>query len=114
MRRMEQFDFTDSPLTQDARGTIRVTGSRITLDTLVSCFKQGDTPEDIQEGFPSLSLAQINGVISWYLNHTAEAEEYLEKEEAEAEEIRKRIQSTPSYKELQELIRQRREQLLRN
>ena len=114
MRRMEQFDFTDSPLHQDDRGAIRVIGSRITLDTLVSCFKQGDTPEEIQEGFPSLSLAQIKGVIAWYLNHTGEAEEYLEKGEAEAEQIRKRIQSTPRYKELQQLIKQRRSELIKN
>ena len=114
MQRMEQFDFTDSPLHQDDQGRIRVIGSRITLDTIVHIWKRGDTPEEIHEGFPSLSLGQINGVISWYLNHTSEADEYLEKEEAEAEEIRKRIQSTPRYQELQELIKQRREQLIKN
>lgn len=104
---MEHFDFTDSPLHQDCRGVIRVIGSRITLDTLVHKFNAGDTPEDLHDGFPSLSLEQINGVIAWYLNHTAEADEYLAKGEAEAEELRKRIQSTPRYKELSELIKQR-------
>jgi len=110
---MEQFDFTGSPLHLDDRGAIRVIGSRITLDTLVDAYKQGDTPEDIQDGFPSLSLTQIKGVIAWYLNHTAEADEYLEKGEAEAEELRKRIQSEPGYKEFNEMIKQRWEQLLK-
>jgi hypothetical protein len=67
LRRMEQFDYTDSPLHQDVEGSIRVIGSRITLDTLVHKFQLGDTPEDLHEGFPSLSLAQIRAVIAWYL-----------------------------------------------
>ena len=107
MRSMEQLDFTDSPLHLDDRGAIRVIGSRITLDTLVAKFKLGDTPEDLHEGFPSLSLAQIKGVIAWYLNHTAEADEYLAKGDAEAEEILKRIESDPRHKELRELVKQR-------
>ena len=115
MRRMEQFDFTDSPLHQDDRGAIRVIGSRITLDTLVNRFKLGDTPEDLHDGFPSLSFAQVKGVITWYLNHTAEADEYLAKGKAEAEALRQEIESEPSYIEfrekLRERIKQRREQL---
>ena len=111
---MEQFDFTDSPLHQDDKGAIRVIGSRITLDTIVHRFQVGDTPEDIEDGFPTLSLAQIKSVIAWYLNHTAEADEYLAQGEAEAEETRKRIQSTPRYKELEELLKKRRAQLIKN
>ena len=115
---MEQFDFTNSPLHQDDQGAIRVIGSRITLDTLVSRFKQGDTPEDIQDGFPSLSLTQIKRVIAWYLNHTAEADQYLKEVDEKAEALRREIQSTPKYKEFSELIKQRikerREQLIKN
>jgi len=59
MRRMEQFDFTDSPLFMDDRGRIRVIDSRITLDILVHKFQRGDTAEDLHDGYPSLSLPQI-------------------------------------------------------
>jgi uncharacterized protein (DUF433 family) len=110
---MEHFDFTDSPLHQDCRGAIRVIGSRITLDTLVHKFKGGRTPEELQKSFPSLSLAQINGVIAWYLNHTAEADEYLAKGDAEEEELIERLQSDPRHKELRQLMMQRWEQLLK-
>ena len=110
---MEQFDFTDSPLHLDDRGAIRVIGSRITLDTLVGAYQRGDTLEEIHEGFPSLSLAQIQSVIAWYLNHTSEADEYLAKGDAEEEELIKRIQSDPRHKELRELIKQRWEQVLK-
>jgi uncharacterized protein (DUF433 family) len=57
---MKQLDFTHTaPLYQEADGTIRLKGSRVTLDTLIGATKRGDTPEQIQQGFPSLSLAQI-------------------------------------------------------
>jgi len=108
---MEQFDFTNSPLRQDTEGTIRVIGSRITLDTLVHKWQRGNTFEEIQDGFPSLSLDQIKGVIAWYLNHTAAADEYLEEREAEAEALRKEIVSQPSYIALNEEIKRRWKQL---
>jgi len=110
---MEQFDFTDSPLHQDGRGVIRVIGSRITLDTLVHIYQRGDTLEEIHEGFPSLSLEQIKGVIAWYLNHTAEANEYLAIGETKAEELRKEIENDPRHKELRELLKRRWEQLIK-
>ena len=108
---MEQFDFTDSPLHQDDRGVIRVIGSRITLDTLVNKYNAGDTPEDLHEGFPSLSLEQIKSVIAWYHNHIAEAEEYLQEGQAKFEALRREIESRPGYKEHRELIKQRWAQL---
>jgi uncharacterized protein (DUF433 family) len=108
---MEQFDFTNSPLRQDAEGTIRVIGSRITLDTLVGIWKRGDSLEEIQDGFPTLSLDQIKAVIAWYLNHTAAADEYLEEQETEAEALRKEIQSQPGYMEFNEEAKRRWQQL---
>ncbi|HET6851024.1 MAG TPA: DUF433 domain-containing protein [Pyrinomonadaceae bacterium] len=108
---MEQFDFTGSPLHQDDRGAIRVIGSRITLDTLMAAYQRGDAVEEIHDGFPSLSLAQIKSVIAWYLTHTSEADEYLAKGDAEEEELIKRLQSDPRHKERRELLKQRWEQL---
>ncbi len=108
---MEQFDFTGSPLHQDDRGAIRVIGSRITFDTLMGAYQRGDSLEEIYEGFPSLSLAQIKSVIDWYLTHTAEADKYLAKGDAEEEELIKRLQSDPRHQELRELIKQRWEQM---
>jgi Protein of unknown function (DUF433). len=115
---MEQFDFTGSPLHLDDRGAIRVIGSRITLDTLVGAYKRGDTLEEIHEGFPSLSFNQIKSVLAWYLAHTAEADEYLREVDEKAEALRREIQSTPKYKELSELLKQRikerQKQLIKN
>ena len=48
-----------TPLVQEADGTVRISGSRVTLDTLVGAFQKGATAEQIQDSFPSISLRQI-------------------------------------------------------
>ena len=102
------------PLHEDSYGSVRVIGSRITLDTIVGCFKMGDTAEDIQDGFPSLSLAQINAVIGWYLKNRAEVDEYLREREVEAEKLRREIESRPESIAFKARLRSRIEQLTKN
>ena len=100
-------------LTQEADGTVRITGSRVTLDTIIGAFQKGATAEQIQDSFPSLSLAQIYGAIAWYLDHQAEAEDYLKERNAEAETIRQEIENQPEQAAFRETMRQRREQLIK-
>ncbi|HEX6718588.1 MAG TPA: DUF433 domain-containing protein [Pyrinomonadaceae bacterium] len=99
------------PLAQWDDGSIRVGGTRITLDTIVHRFQVGDTPEEIQDGFPSLTLAQINETIAWYLNHK-EGDEYLTERDREAEKILRELESDPENqarrKELHRRIAERR------
>jgi uncharacterized protein (DUF433 family) len=112
---MRQLNFTQTaPLSLDSEGTIRLTGSRITFDTLVAAFKKGDTAGQIQDGFPSLSLSQIYGAIAWYLEHQAEAEDYLKERETEAEAIRQEIENQPGQAAFRETIRQRRDLLIKS
>lgn len=92
---------------------MRLTGSRVTFDTLVAAFKKGNTAEQIQASFPSLSLAQIYGAVAWYLDHQDEAEDYLKQRQAEANEIRLEIESQPKYAEFRDTIRQRLAQLIK-
>jgi len=108
---MKQLEFTHTtPLHQDADGTIRLKGSRVTLETLVGALKRGDTPEQIQEGFPSLSLAQVSAAIAWYFNNQVDADNYLNQRAVEAETFRHQIESRPEYAAFRLMIRQRREQ----
>lgn len=94
-------------------GSIRVIGSRITLDTLVGFFRQGKTVEGLACSFPTLSLEQIKAVINWYLTHQREADEYLEESEAEAEAVWKKISSKPEYKAFHEEMLRRKQEFLR-
>jgi len=94
------------PLAYWDDGSIRVGGTRITLDTIIHRFQVGDTLEEIHDGFPSLTLTQINDTITWYLNNQVEADEYLEERDAEAEKILQEIKSNPEYQaRRQELYR---------
>jgi uncharacterized protein (DUF433 family) len=52
-----------APLTQWEDGSIRVKGSRVTLDSIVHHFKLGATAEQILYSFPSLTLRDIYGAI---------------------------------------------------
>ncbi|HEY0546815.1 MAG TPA: DUF433 domain-containing protein [Pyrinomonadaceae bacterium] len=105
-------DMQNTPLTVSDDGTIRVKGSRVTLDVIVRQFKQGATAEQILEDFPALNLRDVYGTIYYYLDHEEEVEEYLTKQKDAADEIRKFIESKIDSKMLRERIRTKRKQLV--
>jgi uncharacterized protein (DUF433 family) len=112
---MKRFNFPETvPLNQWDDGSIRVIGSRVTLDTLVHKFQVGDTFEGLHEGFPSVSVAQIKAIIGWYFEHKAEADEYLREGEEEAEKMFQELASRPESIALRERLRSFREQRLKN
>lgn len=76
------------PLAADAAGTFRVGNSRVTLDTVVSAFRDGATAEEIAEQYPAISLGQVYAVIAFYLAHTAEVDDYLKAREQRSAEVR--------------------------
>jgi uncharacterized protein (DUF433 family) len=77
------------PLQTDQYGTIRVGGTRVTLDTVIHAFKAGADAEELAEGFPTLSLADIYIVIGYYLRHREELDAYLAECEEQAREMRR-------------------------
>ena len=44
-----------------------ISGSRISLDSIVYLYRDGSSAEVIQDDFPFLSLEQIHGAIAFYL-----------------------------------------------
>ncbi|MBX3066058.1 MAG: DUF433 domain-containing protein [Anaerolineae bacterium] len=76
------------PLKMDEYGAIRVSGTRVTLDTVIACYQQGDSPEAIHEGFDVLPLNDIYTVIAYYLAHRDELDAYLKHGKEEAERLR--------------------------
>jgi uncharacterized protein (DUF433 family) len=69
-------------------GTYRVAGTRVSLDSVVYAFRRGASPESIQRSFPSLTLEQIYGAITFFLAHQEEIDQYLLDGEAEHEKLR--------------------------
>lgn len=69
----------------------RIKGTRVALDSIIYQFRQGRSPEAIQDAFPALSLSQVYGAIAFYLGHQAELEEYLAHNEATEEQFSQEI-----------------------
>lgn len=85
----------DVPLSVSEDGTIRVTGSRVGLDSVLHYYQQGATAEEIALRFPSLRLADIHSCLAYYLNHQDKVGEYLDRQRDKADELQKRISSDP-------------------
>lgn len=82
-------------LTKLDNGTLRITGTRIPIETVIYRYKQGESAETIQSEFPTLALTDVYAVISHYLSHREEVEEYIAKQERDAEEWRRIIEASP-------------------
>ena len=83
-----------APLTKTDDGVFRIGNTRVTLDTLVSVFKQGMTAEEIAHRYPSLKLADVYATIAYYLNHQEEVDTYLQQRQQHAQDIRRINETT--------------------
>jgi len=66
-------------------GAYRVAGTRVSLDSVVYGFLEGQTAETIAQNFPALTLEQVYGAIAYYLAHRSEIDAYLRQADAEFE-----------------------------
>jgi uncharacterized protein (DUF433 family) len=74
-----------APYVDRYEGFYRVAGTRVSLDSIVYAFIDGDSPEAIAQSFPVLTLEQVYGSIAFYLGHRDEVDRYLRKQEDEYE-----------------------------
>lgn len=82
------------PLTALDDGSIRVSGTRMPLEILVRSHAEGGlSAEQICEKFPRLALADVYAVLAYYHRHRAEVEAYLARQDAAAEELRRRLEA---------------------
>jgi uncharacterized protein (DUF433 family) len=62
------------PIVAGTDGVIRVSGTRVTLDSILVAFNDGATPEEIAQQYPTVPLADIYHLIGYCLRHSAEME----------------------------------------
>jgi uncharacterized protein (DUF433 family) len=65
-----------------------VSGTRVSLDSVVWAFLKGESPEGIAESFPALTLEQVYGAITFYLANRPEIDRHLEQGKAEFARLR--------------------------
>ena len=92
------------PLKADRDGIMRVGGTRVTLDTVVNAFHEGNTAEEIVSRYPALKLADVYAVVSYYLNNREAVTRYLRQQEEEATELWDEIESKPDYRIFRERL----------
>lgn len=54
-----------------------VVGSRVSLDSIVYAFLEGQTAESIAQSLPVLSLEQVYGAVAFYLANRSDVDRYL-------------------------------------
>jgi len=70
-------------------GTLRVGGTRVSLDSLIKAHLEGATAEDIVERFPVLSLADVYLSTGFYLKYKPAVDDYLAQRAQDADSIRR-------------------------
>jgi uncharacterized protein (DUF433 family) len=81
------------PLHLDDGGTCRVARTRVTLESILSLFRRGDTAQEIHQAFPTVPLSEIYATIAYYLKHKEEVDAYLKEAEEIEERVRRQIDS---------------------
>ncbi|HEV2382681.1 MAG TPA: DUF433 domain-containing protein [Terriglobia bacterium] len=71
-------------------------GSRVSLESLIYEFLDGASPESIVDDFPTLSLEQVYGAITFYLANRSELDAYLAETEKSWENARKHQSQLPA------------------
>ncbi len=93
---------------QQQNNIYRLTGSRVSLDSIVYAFWNGESPETICQSFPVLTLEQVYGAIAFYPANRDEVDRYLQQQGAdyEAKRLAARDADWMFYQRLAEAHRQ--------
>ena len=91
----------------DGQGVLRVSDTRVPLDSVVAAFEIGASPETIQQQYPTLSLELVYGAIAYYLSNPESVQNYLHRQEAVWEEWRTKAisRNSPVLERLRALSR---------
>ena|ERR1700680_3777664 len=60
-----------------------ITGTRVSLESVVYAFLRGSSPESIAQSFPVLSLEEVFGAVAHYLANQAEVDQDLRVQDAD-------------------------------
>ncbi len=85
-----------------------VAATRVSLDSVVYAFLEGQTAEGIAQAFPVLTLEQVYGAIAYYLAHHEAVDEHLARSRRDFEEKRRAArEADPTFYQKLAAARQR-------
>jgi len=94
---------------EERNGGHYVAGTRVCLDSIVECFNEGLSPEAILGEFETLTLAQVFGAITYYLENQPAIDVYRARQRQRFEAMRRDAEPLPE--ELRQRLAGAREQL---
>ncbi len=77
-----------APCRLDEDGVLRITGTRVRLDTVIGAFNSGYSAEEILLKYPSLNLTDIYAAITYYLWHREQIDLYLAERQKISDQVR--------------------------
>jgi uncharacterized protein (DUF433 family) len=95
----------DRDFVESRDGSFYLIGSRVPLAHLVLEFQQGEPPEAIRSHYPTLTLEQVYGAITFYLGHKSEVENDIEQRRREEDAYSAAHPTPPDIKEKFERMR---------
>ena len=88
---------------------IRLRGSRVGIEAILSEYLDGALPEEIALNYPPLTLEQVHAAITYYLSHRTAMDEYLDRWTDQGDQVlhQQRQASSPVIDRLTEAQRSR-------
>jgi len=94
-------------ITRTREGLWRVAGTRVSVDSIIHAFWRGATPEQIVQDYEALTLAQVYGVLHYYLTHRRAVDAYLKTQDRLDKKLRGELGA--EHKEFLTCLRRRME-----
>jgi uncharacterized protein (DUF433 family) len=89
---MQAFEARPPPLTAGLDGVVRVSATRVSLETVVAAFDAGATAEEIAQQYPSIDLATVYGVIAYVLDNRGDIDAYVSRRRDESCALRSQVE----------------------
>src|SRR5436190_2836919 len=80
---------------EERNGALYVAGTRVSLDSIVQCFNDSLSPETILAEFETLTLTQVYGAITYYLENQAVIDTYRLRQQQRFEAARRVAEPLP-------------------
>jgi uncharacterized protein (DUF433 family) len=77
-------------------GRLRIDGTRMTVNQIVTLYRQGEAAEQIVESYPQRTIREIYAVLAWYHDHREEFDAELAAEAAADEAAAKKAGADPA------------------
>lgn len=77
-------------------GAYRIGATKVSLDSIVYRYLEGESAESIAADFPAVTLEEVFGAIAFYLGNREEVHEYLKEQDARWEKVEAEIDAKPN------------------